>query len=251
MIARKLIPLAFPYKFEERVEGAVETLEKLIKEGYGTIFFFPHFSENETLLSPVVIADNVQGVTDKNFEMPIALHMANKPGLKAAARFADIDMPTLVTSDTGKKEIEFKAKGKEILWDSSDPEAYTKVYALRTRRNLKGGGVVGIAPQGGRRPKFAEFEPGVIGLVEAVCKRVDKVCVVFVGVSIPGITDYSKEKVGGLNIRKEYLFTMGDVMTMQELKDSAKEHGVSLEQEIYNRMLPLVDEPYKPQPSEA
>lgn len=217
------------------LSSGMKRAELLNQDGYGIIVVFPHFS----LRDPFQVLNEIfsnSTLSKRPITVPIAFHQ-NYPGLIKAGRQFSIDNRLIVTKETILKG---KNKGKKLGEGLAE-------FTSRAVSTLEEGGVVIVAPQGGRKPLLGEPESPTIGTLIAQTdrKKVHNVALVSIGLGIKDQNDYSKEKVGKFNLFKKYTVAVGNTYTKSELKVLAEGDTRKIDNVVFSELSMLVPESYR------
>lgn len=219
------------------VHGGLEKARALVKQGYGLIIVYNHFSMREGA-DAVEFAIQQPILGDRPISVPIAWHQYYspfRPILDYLQKKATINFHPIVNEDTkDKKKFKDLTEGLGIV-------AYTRA-SLRT---LKKGGVVTVAIQTGRRSHL--YEKGIkksLSTLMKLARRGDfnKYAVLFVGIEKPGVKDYSTQK-RKFNLFRKYRFNVGDTFTAEELLALAGDID-HVDEAAYKQLEPLVAKSY-------
>lgn len=243
MIAVRTLDLLFPYTFRDEQQN-VKTMDRYLKAGHGIVVLYPHFSLGDVRIYQALIEQSAE-LRRRTLLMPVAWHQQGFPGLAALARFTGTIAVPLVTSDTKRKEAELQAAGKPVPWDQQDERHGLRNYIAQAAKVLKDGGIVMVAPQGGRRPTLAPFEGKPVTILDTMLRRAgvdpSSFAYVFLGVEMPGAAKYTDR---GLNIRKRYTITLGGVLRADTFRERANAHNHLLDDEALSVMRSLAPDAY-------
>ena len=209
--------------------------QELVRDGYGLVVVSNHFSLRD---GPQVIADVICGnelLRTRPILVPIAYHQCGKM-VKMMGKFFDIQPLPIVTQETvdsGKDNGLPLGAGKDN-------------YIMQVMTTLKQSGAVILLPQVTRCPKLdAKPTARPLGLLFAQAEKfkLDKVALVFVGVSLKGLEDYNDKKARRYNIWKTYQLNLGPCYTKEEALSLAG--GVkNVDQWSFDVLRTLVPKPY-------
>lgn len=219
---------------------SIEKAHELIESGYGIIVPYTH----PDMRSPI---DGVNSLielggkfTDAEYVGPLAWHQQHYPHLKALSKITDIPLLPIVTSNTRErgKDIEvfsmkekLKRKGQKMLKkDVPEPKQVSFrqglfEYLQEGAEVLLEGGVVFIAPQGGRKNSLGEPLGATQMLVDKTKKvhqksNVDdelKIAIWPVSVAPKGITEFSDD-TAGMNRGMIAEITFGNPRTLSDIE---------------------------------
>lgn len=237
-IASYLVKGFWPIEFREETPGNLALLDNVIAEGHGVIGLIPHFSRSDFLTILASLTLSSRELRRSSITIPIAAHQRTTD-LEYLVRFSDINLATIITGDTRKKEKELVAKDKSVPWQNIDPTEAINSYLNISIEELKQGGIVFIAPGGGRRSLLLPFKGGPISRLENRAKEtsIDHIALFSIGLEVGGATDYSKLR--GLNLLRKHIVTLGRVTKREEIKGNIDEWG-------YQDMLRLAPQAYRP-----
>jgi hypothetical protein len=220
--------------------------EAMLNQGKGLVVVINHFSERDSVEILMNFLFKTSVFQDKPIVAPIAYHQYMRAYVRWAATTFDINLCPLVTEDTIKRE---EYKNLEI--NKGMPEYIDAGLSV-----LKKGGILLVAPQGGRRPRLIpvqsdsaipiEPNPPTIGtfMANAARNEFDNYGFLFVGLGINETFDYSSPDAGGLNIGKEYVLRVGDVISAQELLLRADGKRKQIDPIVYQELAKLVPPEY-------
>ncbi len=165
--------------------------------------------------------------------IPIAEHQRHVVGLDGISGFTNVNLLTIVTADTKRKEEKLRAAGKKIPWEEHEEGYGTKEYIEKAIQFLKDGNVVLLSPQGARYAKMEPFQERAIGLLIAYARRkgLTDFGFFFMSLGIHNATDYSQLR--GYNPLRPYQITYNEVLTRNELVLQAKGNDRTVDEEAY------------------
>jgi hypothetical protein len=205
---RLAVPLSAPL-LPGRIQANAGGLQRagfLASRGMGVLVLINHFSLRDGLDSFRLLFTN-PALRQLPMLAPAASHLIDRRVRLLTALFAVEVSP--ITSP--------EAVANLGLAPSSGDNALAYSQAAITR--LRGGGVVLVAPQAGRRPCLeppAGMRPVSLLLAQAQRKRVTDFCLLFVGLGLAGATAYNLETTGGLNLGQHYELRLGEAYTFDE-----------------------------------
>jgi len=204
LLTKRIADLIFPYHVLDE-EGSMVKFEHMLNQGYGFIVIINHFSTRDSAQVLAHLLDN-QAVGPRPILAPVAYHQHNSIVQFWSQRMA-IELCPIVTART------VEALGDEYIQGAGLAE-----YASLAMDCLRQGGVLLLAPQGGRQSTLGEPEGRPLGNLLALARRrgVEKVALMFIGLGYPGVADYSRKRVGGANIGKRYELRIGQTITTEE-----------------------------------
>ena len=191
--------------------GGLQRAESLARAGYGTLVLMNHFS----LRDGVQVLHLLYGseiLRRRPTLAPAASHHLEGTLLPALAGRVGIQLVPITTPAAVKRHGLAPASGTNPL-----------LYARQAIAALDNGGIVLLAPQAGRCPALGEPEmrPVSLLLAQALRQHVRDVALLFVGLGIAGVSDYSLEKVGGFNPGLRYEIRVGQTYTFSEALSAA------------------------------
>ncbi len=203
-LGRGLANALFPYTLDDDCR-ALDTAEAFLSEGYGLIVLMNHFSTRDSAQALALLLSNSE-VMRRPILAPVAYHQHNAVVAFWTDRLA-IELCPIVTADTIRELGSDFRQGDGLL-----------EYATGALECLKKGGIILLAPQGGRRSTLGQPQGRPLGNLLAIAKRngVDNICLLFVGLAIPGVMDYSTKMVGGANVGKSYRVNLNNVRPVEE-----------------------------------
>jgi len=228
----------FPVEIVDDFHGLTD-FENHLLAGKGGIILLNHFSLRDFVeIARFAFKSGV--VANSRFLAPIAYHQYVKN--RHFARLAGIELAPLVTPDTIDYFIKHK-NDQQLAFARSSRGIFFRRYLEAAKEILGQGGVVAIAPQGGRSQSLGETAIG--RPVEASLKASgdNGVIILPVGIGIRGVTDYSTKKIKGFNFGRTYQLKVGQAVTREELIEiSGGEKGV--DQKVIELLRKLVPEEY-------
>lgn len=239
VIAAYALKAIWPFELKEHTPGNLARFEEVIREGHGAVGLVPHFSKADFLTILGSLALSSKEFTKRPILIPISAHQ--RPiYLRWLCAFGNINLATIITGDTRRMEKQLRAKGRRIPWQGLDPSAAMNQYLNRAQEVLMEGGIVMLAPSGGRRESLRPFKGGPIAHLEtwAMEMGVNNLAFFPIGLKIPGATDYSD--LSGLNLRSKYIITLGTITKREKIKGD-------IDVWSYQNMLQLAPPAYRPQ----
>lgn len=238
LIGAYIIKAVVPYELKEQKPGNITKLDKVLAEDKGAVGLVPHFCRTDIPATLGALALGTTELINKPILIPITVHQ-RQAYLDAICNFAGIDLATVITVGTRKKERKLTEQGKPIPWAGIDPSVALAQYFDRAAETLQAGGVVFFAPQRERQASLERFRGGPVNrLEEELAIRGTRVPAYFpIGLEIPGATDYSK--LSGFNIRSHYVVTLGETVRRANIEGNIDSRG-------YQDMFKLAPEAYRP-----
>ena len=224
------------------MHDSLNRAQELVKEGYGLIIIFPHFSMRDavdmmgfTARQPVFI--------ERLITSPIARHIFDSLRfiIDPVTKIGSIDMYPVVNEDTKTKK-----KHREKYKDVPEGEGM-RPYLRAAVKTLKEGGIVPVAVQTGRRSHLYEngIKKSLSGLARMVGREgFKKYAVLFVGLEHPGIEDYATEEEK-FNPFKKYRVNVGRLFTAEQIAQLAVE---DIDVWAYSQLEPFVPKQYRKRP---
>jgi hypothetical protein len=205
--AARLGPLLFPAHIVDPQESLAKAQQR-IQDHCGLLVLMNHFSARDPLQLLCLLFGN-KCLRQRHMVAPIAYHQ-NSPAVQYLAGWIGFELFPVVTEEAG-------AAG------SQEPEARLLAYIRATVKTLSDGGIVILAPQVGRRACLGKPTDRPIGLLTAELrrKRISCASLLFVGLGLPGVTDYSTSSVRGLNFARSYNVRLGGVVELGEALEQA------------------------------
>lgn len=239
-LATHLIEKAFRIKFREQTAGNAARLDETLRDGYKVVGLVPHFSKGDFLTILASLALNTEEVIKRPIVIPIAAHQRTGT-LELLVKFGEINLASIITPDTKRKERELLKKQKLVPWNDLDPEQAMNQYLdTAISQGLMAGGIVFLAPQGGRRGSLRPFKGEPITRLDTRADQmgVDRRAYFAVGLEAVNATDYSE--MNGLNFRSRYIVTLGKTTKRPDITENLDRWG-------YRVMLELAPPAYHPQ----
>lgn len=239
----RFIKTLWPTEFKEYTSGDLSALNERLKSGAGAVGLVPHFSKGDFLTILGGLVTNSVELVKRPVLIPIAAHQRPKY-LDWICTFSHIGLATIVTIETRSKEKQLKASGKPVPWKELDPKTAMDVYLNKAIETLNEGGIVILAPQGGRKSVLTHFRGGPLARLEQRNHELGLNGMAYfpIGLEIEGAQDYSKLK--DLNIRRKHCITLGRVTEGRQITDDPDNWA-------YQRMLELAPPAYRPQKLES
>lgn len=217
-IARRIVSPALGFLFPTEViyqsQDSVEKAKRLLKEGYGLIVVYNHYSLDDPL-RVLKALHSLKLIEGKSLVHPLSRHQ-KFPGLILFGRIIGLDLTSIVTKNTVKLE-----KAADDSRKSKRGREH-KQFRERAVGLLGSGGIVVVTSQGERQEKL-DYENTRRRtmrklLMDLDKKKIGKVALMIMGVDIKGTDSYSKKEVGGFNVRREGIVRIGETLTMEEIK---------------------------------
>lgn len=221
LVARAVTALPFKKTFSNP-ENRLQRMEQLAEDGYGSLILINHFSKGEfSRVIGAMFANSALG--DREYLLPVALHQ-DRGWYHPVGRLIGVSLYQIISPDTIKFAEENPTKSKKIeeFLTREGGSSLMHAYVERGLEVLDQGGVVIMAPQGARRP-YLESVTSAVGLLlgRAKDKNKDKIAITFLGVSIPGVEDYSQEGMQGYHLGEMYELNAGTTITASEMQSRA------------------------------
>jgi hypothetical protein len=194
--------------------GGLARAESLLNEGYGLIAMMNHFSVRDAPQALAVLCRS-RVLRRRAFIAPVAIHQFadNEGPVRFFTALFGLELCPVVTPYT--------AAG---LYGPEEIRQNYKAYRARTATVLESGGIMLLAPQAHRRATLGEPPGRPLGQLLRQFSPLEsaRVALPFIGLGIPGVSDYAREKVGGLNLARRYEARIGATVTVAEaLQDVA------------------------------
>lgn len=188
--------------------GGLARAESLLEQGYGLIAMINHFSVRDAPQALAVLCRS-RVLRRRAFIAPAAIHQLaeNEGPVRFFTALFALELCPVVTPYT--------AAG---LYSPDEIRQNYKAYRARTATVLEEGGIMLLAPQAHRRATLGEPPGRPLGqlLRQFVPVESARVALLFIGLGIPGASDYAREKVGGLNLARRYEARIGATVTVGE-----------------------------------
>jgi hypothetical protein len=188
----------------------VAEAETILEQGYGLIVIMNHFSFRDPLQVLSWLFRNPTAGR-RPIAGPIAYHMHDTPIQFMTDRLR-IQICPVVT-----------AKTIELQGSKHRPGAGIREYLDAALETLSVGGILLLAPQGGRKCRLGKRVGRPLGNIVAHARRrdVSNFALLCVGLGMPDVVDYSRKKVGGLNLLRSYDLRVGQPITISEALERA------------------------------
>lgn len=180
--------------------------QRFLEDGYGLIVVINHFSQRDGLEVIHLLFQN-STMRRRPFLAPVALQhygtiaqfFANKLGLQ---------LQPIVTDST-----------IQLLGDGVNRGDGLVDYLVAAIACLRQGGIVLIAPQGGRQVAIGQPTHRPIGSLMAQAKRcgVERLAFMFIGLGMGGETEYTTDIVGDFNFQRVYELRLGETIPAKRL----------------------------------
>lgn len=186
--------------------------DRLLAQGYGVVTVINHFSRRDPVqILALLMGDHV--VSNRPFLAPVAFHQQSRLVQTLADSFA-LQLAPVVTGHTRRR-----------LKERTPRQTGLDRYLASAVATLGSGGLVLLAPQGRRRallgaPPFGR--PMQLLLGAALDAGVERVALLFIGLSIPDATTYDRRVVGGLNLFRRYEARYGMPVTLRQALEEAE-----------------------------
>lgn len=225
----------FPYETNRLSQGIMRA-EALLRQDppYGVIVAFNHYSLRDFVdLARALSASSI--IRERPVLIPIARHQYT-PVTAKAGEYLGVSFAPIVIRDTHKY-----ARYRNLPLGAGLPE-----YIASAAHVLTEGGVVPLSLQEGRRPRLGRPEVPTLGffLKHMARKNVERIAVVFAGLSLPGETNYRRQGVNLLNPFRKTCVQFGEAYIVSEAYDQAKSSGLTIDEWAYTRLMPLVPKVY-------
>jgi hypothetical protein len=229
------LDILLPYTVEE-MENLREAERLMQQEGFGLVVIINHFSKRDAVDVIKAILFRSQIIRERPIIAPIAYHQ-KKSWVEALGNVFRVKLSGIVTQDTIERGLNdglplnrgldrFIADGLEVI---------------------RHGGTMVIAPQTKRRERLKLPEIPTIGYLTIQAERhgINNVAYLFVGVGIPGVTDYREETVGGINMLRRYSIRVGDTLTQQALLEEAAGNAHNIDAVVMKHLATIVPPEYR------
>jgi hypothetical protein len=188
--------------------GGMARAESLLRERYGLIAMINHFSVRDAPQALAVLCRSPV-MRRRAFIAPVAIHQFSD--YEGTVRF----FTTLFGLELCPVVTPYTAAG---LYSPEEIRRNYKAYLARTATVLENGGIMLLAPQAHRRAHLGEPPGRPLGqlLRKFSPPESARVALLFIGLGIPGVAGYAREKVGGLNLAMRYEARIGATVTVAE-----------------------------------
>jgi hypothetical protein len=177
----------------------------MLDQGYGFIVLMNHFSTRDSV-QVLALLLGTPAVIRQPILAPVAHHQLKPLFYFCSVRMA-LQLCPIVTAKT------VKVLGSNFIQGSGMAE-----YTSKAMECLGLGGVLLLAPQGSRRSTLGDPAGRPLGNLLSLAKRrgVKNVALMFIGLGIPSVADYSRKRVGGANIGNGYELRFGQTIAAEE-----------------------------------
>lgn len=243
--------LLLPHEIEADPD-AIERARQLRSEGYGIIVPYTHPDMRSPIDAVKAIISLGDKFDDAMYVGPLAWHQQHYPHLKALSKITGIPLLPIVTSNTRERGKDYEVfsitekmlrEGKKLIGkDVPEPKQVGIRHGLFEYLNqgakvLNEGGIVFIAPQGGRKNELGEPLTAVEMLVRQTKKyhrnNTDatesdplRVAIWPVSVTPRDVLEYS-DKTAGMNWRVVEEVVFGDIKTLDEIEEEITTYDTS------------------------
>lgn len=254
LLASEIMTGFFPATIVGDRRPLTET-ERLIREGYGIIAVYNHFGKREHISFLAEFVKNSPTIRENPMASPIALHQ-NSKGMRFLRWLSGFELIPIVTRHTKEK---YEGQEDKLPDKRMRREMFVS-YITSIRKRLRKGGLVAVAPQGGRAPKlglppdgkpiekllFAETLEIDESEVIALDPVGDKVAVLFVGIQIPGATKYERKNGRPLrfNTLKDFQIKLTGPITREKLLEWAGGDSDQVDQVVFDQLAEIVAKEY-------
>lgn len=206
--ARKGVGSLFRSEVQESA-GGLARAEQLLVDGYGLIICANHFSRGDPvrIFDEIIFKSNV--MRKRRIAVAVASHQFDNI-LKFSGKLLDLQLLPVVTNET-------------IRLNKASQDDYHRIkslfsYLKKSAETLKQAGIVLLFPQGTRQTQLVIPEKGAAGvLARFLNEKLERLAFLCIGLGIDGVEDYSREKIGGLNLARKYQMVIGQTWTWQEI----------------------------------
>jgi hypothetical protein len=232
--------LLFPTELVDKTEDgtALAKAHEMREEGYAFIVPYNHFSTREPLDVMTTLVSLGEGFEDADYLSPLAYHQ-NRIYTRLIARATDVDLEKIVTTDTVRK-----GKNKELLsvWQRAhnfyshnkvQPKELSAGYGQRPYIEngsdvLAAGGIVPVAPQGGRRKTLGEPAGRAVEMLVRAAKRkgMENIAIWPLGISLKEVKVYD-QTTEKFNFGKVAEVAFREPLTVEEMQQRAQESSTS------------------------
>jgi hypothetical protein len=199
----------FPRKLTD-ARCSLARAQNLNRGGHGLLVVMNHFSTRDSLEAlRIIFASPI--LAERPILAPVAYHQYGRYGrfIRLFAQCFNLRLIPIVTGDTIEKLGAGLRRGLGVT------EYLESATAL-----LRCGGIVLLAPQGGRRPVLGSPPGSPVGHLLARVRRcgVTNVALMPIGLGLPGVRDYSAPGTRGFNFGRLYQVNVGRTLTVAEIR---------------------------------
>ncbi|MDX1615444.1 MAG: hypothetical protein R3300_14120 [Candidatus Promineifilaceae bacterium] len=214
---------------------ALAQSEGLNAQGYGIVLLINHFSTRDSLQAlQLLFASPV--FSRRPILAPVAFHQYGRYGalIRFLARRLGLQLCPIVTGGTVKRLGASYQRGQGL-----------PAYLQAAAGCLAQGGIILLAPQGGRRRRLGRPRGRPVGNLLAYAKRhgVSDVALLLLGLGLSEAEDYDDPSLRGYNLGRVYDLHLGQLITLQQLT----QQGLRLRQIdawVFERLAELVPTAY-------
>lgn len=233
--ARRGVGSFFRSEVQESANGLARA-EQLLADGYGLIICANHFSRGDPvrIFDEIIFKSNV--MRKRRLAVAVASHQFDNI-LKFSGKLLNLQLLPVVTDETiklNKASQDDRHRIKSLF-----------SYLTKSTETLKQAGIVLLFPQGTRQTQLTISERGPVGvLMRFLNGKVDRLAFLCTGLGINGVSDYSREKTGGLNLGRKYQMVIGQTWTWQEILQQVST-AQEVNQWIFTQLADLVPVNYR------
>jgi hypothetical protein len=215
--------------------GGMARAESLLRQGYGLIAMMNHFSVRDAPQALAVLCRS-RVIRRRAFIAPVAIHQFSD--YEGTVRFFTtlfgLELCPVVTPYTAGN-----------LYSPEEIRRSYQAYLARTATVLESGGIMLLAPQAHRRSELGEPRGRPLGklLRQFSPPESAQVALLFIGLGIPGVTDYARDKVGGLNLPLRYEARIGATVTVAEALQNVA-HVREIDEWVFEQLRAVVPASY-------
>lgn len=200
--------IIFPQRLYDE-HGGLERANGLSQENYGLLVIINHFATRDALQA-ILLVFGSSVLVRRPIVAPVAAHQYGRYGrlIQYLARQLGLMLMPVVTGDTVRKLGNVGQRGRGL-----------SEYVEAASACLGSGGVVLLAPQGGRRAKLGRPRGRAVShlLAEAQRRDIDRMACLLLGLALRGVIDYGDTSVRGFNLGRLYEVRIGRVATLGEV----------------------------------
>lgn len=236
--------LVLPSEIHNDYRG-FEDAERLLKEGKGLIVRINHFSERDPATIFIDLFGRSAVMRNRVIVGPVAEHQYHRPITQLTARLADFGLFPLVTSDTLQHEGYQGETMGEGIFD----------YLGNGVQAVKDGGILLVAPQGGRRGCLIndqiDFQVMRGLMLEVMRKKVKNFGLICVGLGLEGVKDYGVPGMEKIHLLEKGIVRYGQLYTYDKLMELAGNNNRNLldmiDYLVFSDLMNLVPSKYIPE----
>lgn len=222
------------------MENGIEQAEQFLLNGGSLIVAYTHPGKKETA-GVYAIPFSSKVLAQRRIIEPVAIHQ-RQAWFDFSGKLLGVEFKYIITDDTIDYDWEHQME-HDTIRDYSQKEAMQKAALKRILDVLSEGGILKVAPQGGRRTELRVPERATLGtLIAEIRRRGIKTAILPIGVGLRGVTDYKKAK--GYNFTKKQDLVVGNLEDVEDIYKKAGSYR-NIDRYVVNNMFAnLVSEAY-------